>query len=303
MKNKNRRHFIEHIILIVCDRLINIIPGGMLRALGGALSLPAQIVFRSRMREAQKRIRTVFGDRFRPKEVQRIARYAGKNITLSSVEILRAHKFSNTWFRHNTNITEVCDRLAPYLAVKRGAVLACAHMGSWEIAAIAGRRFDLPVFAIAAPQKNPYFNDWMISLRRRAGIETLLRDDANLIRKVIRRLKSGRFLAILPDVRAAETGIPISFLGGQARIGPGMALFARMAGVPVIPCLTFRLENGYHRITLTEPLEPDPQLERARDVHRMTQAVMQQFETAIREQPHQWFWFNKRWILDPVAGK
>jgi lauroyl/myristoyl acyltransferase len=34
---------------------------------------------------------------------------------------------------------------------------------------------------------------------------------------------------------------------------------------------------------------------------RMTKAVMKTIDAAIRRNPEQWFWYNGRWILDPVS--
>jgi len=32
----------------------------------------------------------------------------------------------------------------------------------------------------------------------------------------------------------------------------------------------------------------------------MTAAVLSEIERAIRQDPGQWFWYNRRWVLDPV---
>ena len=32
----------------------------------------------------------------------------------------------------------------------------------------------------------------------------------------------------------------------------------------------------------------------------MTAGVLKIMDQAIREHPEQWFWFNKRWVLDPI---
>jgi hypothetical protein len=48
------------------------------------------------------------------------------------------------------------------------------------------------------------------------------------------------------------------------------------------------------------PILPDPSLPKADDVARMTRQVLAFIETRIREVPEQWFWFNRRWILDPL---
>jgi hypothetical protein len=44
----------------------------------------------------------------------------------------------------------------------------------------------------------------------------------------------------------------------------------------------------------------DKTADKAADVARMTREVMAQLDLAIRSRPDQWFWFNRRWILDPV---
>ena len=41
-------------------------------------------------------------------------------------------------------------------------------------------------------------------------------------------------------------------------------------------------------------------LDRDADILRMTQQVMDLVEEAIRADPGQWFWYNRRWILEPV---
>lgn len=297
------RYRLEYAFLRGFDRLINGLPLRSSRWMGRLFAAVSHAVWRRRIVEGRRRVREVFGDRYDRREEARIIRHAWRNLALSGVDTLRAARFNDEWFEKHTNIRQASRRLAPMTGEGRGAVIACAHMGSWEMAAVAGRRLGLPIFAIAAPQKNPYFNQWMVALRKRSGIETLLRGDPNLIREVVRRLKRGRYLAILPDIRVPGAGITVPFLGGSANIGPGMALFARMARVPIIPCLTYRLDNGDHRFEIQPAIEPDPACARDVDIERMTRTVMQRIDRAIRENPEQWFWFNKRWILDPVTPR
>ncbi len=302
MKNpRERRYRLEHTCLCAFDRVVNALPPRPVRGLACILAAAAHGVCRRRIREGRRRLRAVFGERYTRREEARLIRQAWRNLALSGVDILQGANLSDTWLAQHTNILAVREQIATLTGPGQGAVIACAHMGSWELAAVAGRRFGIPIFAIAAPQKNPYFNEWMVALRERAGVDTLLRGDPNLIRKVVRRLKSGQFLAILPDIRVPGSGVPTPFLGKTANLGPGMALFARMAGVAIIPCLTYRLKNGDHHFEIGTPVTPDATLDRETDIRRMTLAVMQPIEAAIRERPEQWFWFNKRWILDPVT--
>ena len=90
------------------------------------------------------------------------------------------------------------------------------------------------------------------------------------------------------------------FLGAEANLGEGMALFARHTGVPVFPCLVTRHGWTSHRIRICEPVYPDKSLDKKKDVRRITAHVMKIIEAAIRDDPAQWFWYNKRWVLDPL---
>jgi KDO2-lipid IV(A) lauroyltransferase len=95
-------------------------------------------------------------------------------------------------------------------------------------------------------------------------------------------------------------GVKVQFLGRDANVGPGMAQFARHAGVPIIPALNIRHGWASHEGVVYPPIEPDPTADKTADIQRITQAVFDVFTEAIRRDPGQWFWFNKRWVLDPL---
>jgi Kdo2-lipid IVA lauroyltransferase/acyltransferase len=40
--------------------------------------------------------------------------------------------------------------------------------------------------------------------------------------------------------------------------------------------------------------------DKAADLRAMTEAVVRQLDEGIRRHPEQWFWYNGRWVLDPV---
>jgi lauroyl/myristoyl acyltransferase len=62
------------------------------------------------------------------------------------------------------------------------------------------------------------------------------------------------------------------------------------------------LREGWtrHRWRLVDAVYPDPALDKQADWQRMTQAVIDHFDAAIRDHPDQYFWYNKRWVLDPL---
>jgi lauroyl/myristoyl acyltransferase len=122
------------------------------------------------------------------------------------------------------------------------------------------------------------------------------------LRQAVRLLRSGRILAILPDLRKPTPGLTVAFLGGAANMADGMAVLARLAHAPIVPCYVLRAGWLRHRVHLLPLVRPDPSADGAADAERMTRAVMAGFDAVIRKHPAQWFWYNKRWVLDPLVN-
>ena len=157
----------------------------------------------------------------------------------------------------------------------------------------------IPFFSVAGKQRNPLFDHYLNTTRERSGMPILMRG-ASTLRDVIRRLKGGAMLAILPDLRMRTEAVKVRFLGKEANVGAGMALFARHAGVPIFPAIVRRVGWARHVARVYPPVEADLSADKQADVQRMTQAVMDIVSEAILAEPEQWFWYNKRWVLEPV---
>jgi KDO2-lipid IV(A) lauroyltransferase len=293
------KHIFEYGALRVLSALLNVLPYRGALLVGWLGAWKAFFIFRFRRKEAESRIRSVFGNTLSDSEVRHIAWRAWRNIVFSGVEIIRVKKITPEWIARVFVNTDFLQKLAAYGDTGLGAVFATCHMGSWELPAIAAHFYGLPVFTFAAKQKNPLVDEYMNRLRTNHGVETLIRGSGE-IRAVLRKLKAGQMLAILPDVRMRTPGVRVPFLGGEANLGEGMALFARHCGIPIVPCIVTRIGWAKHRLDVYDPIRPDPNLDRDKDITRMTAAMMQIIESAIRKDPAQWFWFNKRWILDPL---
>lgn len=293
------RHVIEYAALRSLAGFLNMIPYRAALATGWCVALLLRVTLRSRYNRAKARIRSVFGPGMTEQEVRRIAWDSLRNITFSTVEFIRTGRMTPRKVRALLDIAPAERVIRELTKGGRGAIIAVPHCGNWELAAIACHHVGIPVFSFAAAQRNPLSDRYINGQRRLPGIATIARGSSAL-REVLVRLKRGEVLAILPDVRMRTPDIATPFLGGTANIGSGMALFARMANVPILPAVLGRRGWTGHHATLSAPVHPDPSLDRDEDVRRMTHAVMAVFDEAIRRAPGQWFWFNSRWILDPL---
>ena len=83
------------------------------------------------------------------------------------------------------------------------------------------------------------FTELLNRMRNANGMEVVL-NDSRILQNVIRKLKNGEVLAILPDVRSKESPLKVNFLNGTASLGAGTALFAQMAKCPILPVVLTR---------------------------------------------------------------
>lgn len=250
-----------------------------------------------RRKEAIRRIHSVFPD-IGNKESKQIAYKSLRNILLNAAETMHLTGVNDTWIaKHTINCAPAMEKIKA-LTKDTGAILALPHFGNWDLAGIIVAHHKIPIFSVAGIQHNPLTNDW-INNKRAAGI-TILPRGTLAMRSTLKRLKQKEVFAILPDVRMKTPDIKIPFLGSEANLGRGMALFARRTGSPILLAKVWRTDLTHHYLDVRDPVIPDNSLDEEEDIRRMTTIVMEAIENQIRENPSQWFWYNKRWVLDPV---
>lgn len=291
------KHLIEYAFLRVLGFVFRVLPYRLALALGWGLAWLAFHVVRWRRREAERRIREVFGADLPPARVRAIAWGSIRDFIFNMVDSLRLADLNPKWIARHMIGDQVSDLRR--LAAGKGAILVIPHMGSWDLAGAVCDVMDLPVFFIVGSQKNPLTDAYINRMRQSTGVETVARD-SGLLRSVVRRLKEGKILAFMTDLRSKTPGVSVRFLGKEANVVAGMGMFARMADVAVIPVILTRQGWTRHHWVVHDPVFPDANADRDEDCRRMTQAVMDIFDAAVRRHPGQYFWYNKRWVLDPL---
>lgn len=295
------RHRIEYLALLAAAGLFRVLPHEAALALAWAGARLAFHVARFRRRETLRRIAAVFGTTLTPRQQRRVAWLSLRNLAFNLAELMRAGRFTPAWLeRHVENYAPCMARLRELLARHGGLVVALPHLGNWDLAGVAVHQAGIPIFSVAGVQHNPLVNRWL-NRQRGFGLHIIPRGSSAL-RQVVRRLRGGEVFAILPDVRTRRPDLEIPFLGATANLGRGMAQFARVGRVPVLPVTVRRVGWFRHRFDLLEPLLPDPTADADSDLRRITTCVMTQIEAMIRAAPGQWFWYNKRWVLEPLTA-
>ena len=294
------KYRLEYAAVVTFEWTFRILPYWMGIGLAWFLARIAFHVLRFRRKEADRRIRQVFGERISKREIRRIEWMSIRNTLFNIAELMSIGTITDKWIeRHCNGAEKAVEDINAILAEGHGGILALPHLGNWDLAGIVVAHAGIPIFSIAGVQHNPLTNDW-INRKRATGI-TILERGTSAIRRVIRRLRGNEILAILPDVRMKTPDLPTEFLGTTANLGRGMASFSHATGAPILLAKIRRDGISRHDLAVSAPIYPDKTLDADADIRRMTDLVMQSIDAEIRAEPGQWFWYNKRWVLDPLT--
>ena len=299
-KHKNKSQamcLFEYAALRTACGVVNAIPYPLACALARGLARLLVTVGFKRKRTLD-RIRSVFPDKTEA-EALAIARFSLANVLQDAVEMIRAPRFDKTWITvHVKDIALYAEKLQEVMNEGKGAVIMVPHTGNWYMAAWAMASYGIPLSAVAAKQRNPYINEWM--KRQYGTIDVIERGSASMLRDILMRIKKGRGFAILPDLRSPVKDVEVPFLNGTANVSHGGAMLAVSAGAPLVVAL-MRRENGRHTFDHLATLHPDPNAtDKKEEARRLTCEAMRLLDAGVRQTPEQWFWYNKRWILQPV---
>ena len=280
--------------------LVNAVPYSVACAAARGLGWLAFRVCGFKRARTLARIRAVFPEKD-ARAVTAIAVRSLQNVLLTGVEMMRAPRLDRDWMdRHVVDGALYKARLQALVDEGRGVVIMVPHSGNWYMAAWSMAKYGLPLFAIAARQRNPKLDAWM---RRQYGdIEVLDRDCRETLVRIKEKLESGRAFAILPDLRVRKKDVAADFLGGTANVSHAGAMFAVRCGAPIVVAQMYRA-RGRHVFNHIATLRPDPAAtDKKAEASRLTREAMRLLDGAVRARPGDWYWFNKRWILEPVEA-
>ena len=290
----------EYLLLRAACAVVNAVPYPLACALARGFAWFLVDVVRFHRKRTFDRIRGCFPEKS-VREIHRIAVMSLSNVLISAVEMIRASSLDRKWIEaHVKDVHIYADRLRAIADEGKGVVIMVPHSGNWYMAAWAMARCGVPLFAIAAKQRNPYINAWM-NRQYGEGLDVVERGSARVMAEIKERLSKGQCFAILPDLRVPTKDVQVPFLNGTANVSHGGASFATATGAPIVVAI-MRREGGKHVFDHLATLRADPAMPRKEEALRLTRETMALLDDAIKKTPEHWFWYNKRWILQPVCG-
>lgn len=179
------------------------------------------------------------------------------------------------------------------LSLGRGAVIASAHTGNWELMGGVLAAAGFPTVGVAMRQKEAGFDRFINEYRRGVGMHVTYKDN---VREMFALLKKGWAIGLLMDQDSDHrSGIVFDWFGRPTNFVQGPAALARHQNAPIVPGYIHRLPDGRHRILFYPPIFVERTKDKAADIRRAMEAVSRTLEQHIRRYPEEWFWLHDRW--------
>lgn len=254
-----------------------------------------------RQRLADRNMAAVFGDRLTPAERKRIRYFATRNLFKTMLELFRLPAMTERDFEETLTF-ENPEVLAEALALGKGAILITSHYGNWELMAASIARLDMghELHVVARDSHDSLTAQLINESRESVGMKVIERDN---VRAMMRVIRSGGVLGILPDQRAKKGGIWLDFMGRPASTFTGPATFAIRTGIPIVPCFGRRTDDDRIIVTAHKPLDMPATGDREADIIAGTQLVNDAMSREIMKRPAQWLWLHDRWREPPPDEK
>ncbi len=187
---------------------------------------------------------------------------------------------------------EGAEHLEAALAHGKGAVLATAHSGNWELLGAALAMSDFPLVAVVQKQTSAGADQFINEYRILAGMHVTYKSS---VLEMARLLAEGKIIGLLMDQDAHDVGLPIPFFGRLASTPQGPAVLARMKGAPIVPAFITRKADGTHTVIIHPPLWTAKSSNREQDLLAVTAKLNAIIESHVRAYPSEWFWLHNRW--------
>jgi len=224
----------------------------------------------------------------------RLGREVSRHFGRVTLDALRLQRLEPDAFLSQVTIAGR-QNLDAGLARGRGIFLLSAHIGSWEVAALAAGLIIPGGFAVVnRPLDNPILEAELERLRGLFGNRAL--GKVNVSRGMLRQLRAGGAVGILIDQRTQEhEGVLVPFFGHPAWTHPALARLCVRTRAPVVPIWGLWDGPGRYTVRFDPPLLPDELPDEARDEVGLTARLLGLIEGVIRERPEQWLWYHDRW--------
>ena len=176
----------------------------------------------------------------------------------------------------------------------KGVILACPHLGNWELLGqyLADK---YPTTCMYQKPKVSQLDSIIRNGRQRFGVKLVPTDNQG-IRSMLKSIKNNEVVCILPDQEPSEgNGVFAPFFGIQAYSMILISRFAKKTGATVLSIVGKRLKNGEGYEIIFKPLDQIAE----GSLEESVTYLNSEMEKCIDDIPEQYQWSYKRFRRQP----
>jgi KDO2-lipid IV(A) lauroyltransferase len=226
-------------------------------------------------------------------ELDELEREAYASYARYWIESFRLHRMDPADVTRRTTT----ENLAPLDAAlgRGGAVLATAHLGSWDLAALWAGHRGWPLSVVAEVVEPRRLFERFVTLRRNAGLGVVpLVRGGDMLDRMVAVVEGGGLATLLSDRDIGGRGPVVEFFGEPCRLPTGPAAIARRTGCPVaVGAVVGAGRHGWHAVIQGDLLDLADL-----SVDEGTQLVAHRLEELVRRFPTEWHVFVRQWLVD-----
>lgn len=227
-------------------------------------------------------------------KIKRLSKEVYKNFGKYLVEFFRFYKVDKEFINKKVKI-EGQKNIDQLLRRNKGLIALSAHLGNWELGAAVLSALGYSVNGVMLPHKSKAVNNLFDKQRTNKGIGVIPTGIA--VKRCFQLLKDNKIIAFLGDKDFFGDGIWIKFLGKDALMPKGPAIFSLKTKAPIIPVFLIREDDNTFKFIFEDPIEPTQSRNQDNDVKILTRRISNVLERYIKEYPTQWLMFHKIWNL------
>ena len=188
---------------------------------------------------------------------------------------------------------EGLDKLRQGMSDGKGAIIAAAHSGNWELMGGAFAMAGIPLVGVAMKQKDSAADRFINEYRTMIGMHITYKTG---VREMFAMLKKGWAIGLIMDQDTnRRDGIVLNFFGRPTNCTSGAASMARFQDVPIFTSFMHRDACGVHTLVVDGPFYVEKTEDKREDIRRATQKINDAIEAHVRKYPEEWFWLHDRW--------
>ena len=285
-----------HVILRIVLRIATALPQTAARKIGRAFGVLWFHVLRLRRRQVEDSLALALDLEPGSRELEHLARANFVHYSLLFIELLRLRRLLHGDIETTVRFVNL-DHLDAALEAGKGALVLTAHLGNYDLLAMAVARKGYPVTIVSKPLRNKAVEGVWMEERSASGLKVCLH--RNTLREILTALKSNGVVGFVLDQHARLDGVRVDFFGRPASTLRSLAVLAERTGVPVVPIFASRGADGTHLVEVQPALEYEDTGDAEESILHNTQRYTSIIEEAIRRHPDQWTWIHRRWKVEP----